>query len=320
MSSPVETDSEQTLGTAGSLDDAPGVSAHARSTIAPAVRAPVRGPADDGPVREGSTHEDPARAPVAVARSRWWVEVVAIAWLAWVYDQITNLAPLREGAALSHARGILHLERTLHLDPELTLNRWLSGHHTLGLLVSDYYDNAHFIVTLGLLAWLWWRRPDLYRPLRSSLVLINVLGFIVFWKYPVAPPRMLVHAGFNDVVASTHAFGSWHTGSLASDANQFAAMPSLHMAWAAWCGLALWWLSPRRELRALAIVYPCLTALAVLGTGNHFLADVLAGLLTAAVAVLLVLGWRRYRMSQTCYEVQDQVDSRVVAPDHQVSR
>ena len=112
------------------------------------------------------------------------------------------------------------------------------GTTTLGVAVSYYYDNAHFVVTLGLLGWLWWRRADIYRPLRNSLVLVNVLGFVVFWLYPVAPPRML--GGFTDVVASSHAFGSWHTGALASDANQLAAMPSLHIAWAAWCTLAVW--------------------------------------------------------------------------------
>ena len=164
---------------------------------------------------------------------------------------------------------MLHVERLLHIDPELTLDRWLAAHHTLGLILSDYYDNAHFVVTLGVLGWLWWRRADLYRPLRNSLVLVNVLGFVVFWRFPVAPPRML--DGFTDVVASTHAFGSWHTGALASHANQVAAMPSLHMAWAAWCTLALWRASERPVVRVLAVAYPCLTALAVLATGNHFL-------------------------------------------------
>ena len=192
-----------------------------------------------------------------------------------------------------HARGILHLERSLHLDPELSLDRWLAGHHTLGLILSDYYDNAHFIVTLGVLGYLWWRRADLYRPLRNVLVLVNVLAFIVFWRYPVAPPRML--HGFTDVVAATGAFGSWHTGALASQANQLAAMPSLHMAWAGWCTLAVWRITARRWVRVVAVLYPCMTALAVLATGNHFLLDVLAGLLTLAVSVLIVriatAGW-----------------------------
>ncbi|MGH2902697.1 MAG: phosphatase PAP2 family protein [Solirubrobacteraceae bacterium] len=219
-------------------------------------------------------------------RSPWWVEVGVIVWLCWVYDAITNLAPLRLELALSHARGILDLERSLHLDPELSLDRWLAGHHTLGLFLSDYYDNAHFVVTLGLLGYLWWRRADIYRPLRNVLVLTNVLAFVVFWRFPVAPPRML--HGFTDVVASSGAFGSWHTGALASQADQLAAVPSLHMAWAGWCTLAVWRMTSRRWPRVVAILYPCVTGLAVLATGNHFLLDVLAGLFTLAVSVLIV--------------------------------
>jgi hypothetical protein len=228
----------------------------------------------------GGLTQAPAR------RSRWWVELLAIAWLGWAYDAITNLTTLHLSVALANARDVLHVEHLLHIDPELTLDRWLAGHHTLGLVVSDYYDNAHFIVTLTLLGWLWWRRADVYRPLRNTLVLVNVLGFVVFWLFPVAPPRML--DGFNDVVASTHAFGSWHTGALASHANQVAAMPSLHIAWAAWCTLALWRASDRAVVRVLAVAYPSLTGLAVLATGNHFLLDIVGGLAVLAVSVLLV--------------------------------
>ncbi|HMD56156.1 MAG TPA: phosphatase PAP2 family protein [Solirubrobacteraceae bacterium] len=236
------------------------------------------------------------RAPQAQStrRTRWWVEVLAIVWLCWVYDAITNFAPLRVHLALAHARGVLDLERSLHLDPELSLDRWLAGHHTLGLLLSDYYDNAHFIVTLGLLGWLWWRRADIYRPLRNCLVLVNVFGFIVFWLYPVAPPRML--PGFADIVASTHAIGSWHTGALASHANELAAMPSLHIAWAGWCTIALWQISDRRSVRALASAYPLLTAFAVLSTGNHFVLDILGGLLVLVLAVVVVGALERRRV------------------------
>ncbi len=209
-----------------------------------------------------------------------------IAWLCWVYDGITDLAHLRLPVALAHAEGVLSLERALHLDPERSLDHWLAAHPTLGLLVSDYYDNAHFIVTLGLLGWLWWRRADIYRPLRNMLVLVNVLAFVIFWLYPVAPPRML--PGFTDVVASTHAIGSWHSGALASHANELAAMPSLHIAWAAWCTLVIWQLSRRVWVRVLALIYPCATALAVLSTGNHFLMDILGGLVVTALAALIV--------------------------------
>jgi hypothetical protein len=237
-----------------------------------------------------------------VKRTHWWVEALVVAWLCWVYDAITNLAPLRLGAALSHAEGMLRLERSLGIDPELSLDRWLAGHHTLALVVSDYYDNAHFIVTLGLLGWLWWRRADLYRPLRNVLVAVNVIAFAVFWLYPVAPPRMLAQDGFSDIVASSHAFGSWHTGTLASAANQLAAMPSLHMAWAAWCTVVVWRLSRRVWLRGLAVLYPCMTAFAVLATGNHYVLDVLAGLATLGVAMLIeVIILRKIRPARVAH-------------------
>src|ERR1700731_1330426 len=107
------------------------------------------------------TAEAPARAPAARprrvaarARTRWWIEALTIAWLCWLYDATTNLAPLRVHTALANARGVLHFERLLGIDPELTLNRWLPAHHSLAVIASDYYDNAHFIVTLGLLGWL----------------------------------------------------------------------------------------------------------------------------------------------------------------------
>jgi hypothetical protein len=288
-------------------------------------------------------------------RTRLWVEALAVAWLCWLYDALTNLAPLRLEAALDHARGVLSLERSLHVDPEYALDRWLAARHTLGAIASYYYDNAHFVVTFSLLAFLWWRRSDIYRPLRNSLVLVNLIAFVVFWRYPVAPPRML--DGFVDVVASSHAIGQWHAGSLASHADEVAAMPSLHIAWAAWCGLALWRISRRGWVRALALLYPCVTAGTVLATGNHFTLDVLGGLLALALAGALVelaprlaslarsrcarpapggsarasgsaQGMREptilapparargatavrepaYRMSQSCYEVQEQVD------------
>lgn len=221
-------------------------------------------------------------------RSPLWAEALVIAWLGWLYDILTNLAPTRRGIALRHAAAVLRLERRLGLDPELALNRWLAGQHTLALALSDYYDNAHFVVTLGLLGLLWWRRPGAYPMLRNALVLMNVLGFTIFWLWPMAPPRMLLGAGFSDVVAVTHAFGSWHSGSLAADADQYAAMPSLHIAWAIWSTAAIWALTRRAWLRALGIAHLAITAFVVMATGNHFLLDVLAGGACAVAAFAIV--------------------------------
>jgi hypothetical protein len=220
-------------------------------------------------------------------RSRWWIEVAAIVWLCWVYDAVTNLTPLRNVAARDHALSVLHLEQRLHLDPELTLNHWLAAHHTIGLWASDYYDNAHFIVTLGVVGWLWWRYPRSYRPLRNGLVLTNVIGFVIFWRYPMAPPRMLPGNRYQDIVSLTGAFGSAHSGTLATVANELAAMPSLHIAWAGWSAWAVFSVWRHRRGIWLVWAYPVVTAVVVLSTGNHFLADVVAGAATAAVAIWL---------------------------------
>jgi membrane-associated phospholipid phosphatase len=219
--------------------------------------------------------------------------VLIIGWLLWLYDAVNNLSTLRLNTAIAHGRSILHVERVLHLAVESPLNHWLGAHHLIAMLLSNFYDDAHFVVTFALVGWLWWRHPNTYRPLRIMLLLTNVIGFVVFWLYPVAPPRMLQGAGFIDVVASTHAWGAWHSGALASQANELAAMPSLHMAWALWCGLALWLIARRWPLRALAVAYPTVVCIAVLGTANHYFLDVLAGAATAVLAAGLGFGLLR---------------------------
>jgi hypothetical protein len=249
-----------------------------------------------GPIVDTEWLDEPRR------RSPIWVEALVVLWLCWLYDAISNLSPLRLHAALAHAGSILHFEKVWHLNPELGLNAWAATHRALALPMADFYDTAHFVVTLGVVALVWWRFPHLYRPLRNSLVLINVIGFLVFWAYPLAPPRMLPAAGFVDVVAVTHAWGSWRTSAMASQANELAAMPSLHVAWACWTAAALWQVLAGKRRRGLLLIYPAMTALVVMATANHFLLDVVAGVATVAAAsgVALALShtalarrWRR---------------------------
>src|SRR5207253_3358154 len=117
---------------------------------------------------------------------------------------------------------------------------------------------------------------------------------VVFLCYPMAPPRLIPDAHFVDVVVTSHALLSYHTGTLASAANELAAMPSLHMSWALWAALAFragfrdrWW-------SHLGWLHPAATVVAVLGTGNHFLADVVAGALVLVLATVVASWWYRH--------------------------
>ncbi len=223
----------------------------------------------------------------ADGRAPLWIELAVCGWLFWLYDVINNFAPIRQLLAVRNAMGVLSLEHSLHLDPELVLNRWLAGHDALAVPASYYYFFAHALVTFALLAWLWWSSPTLYARLRTQLVIINLIAFAVFWRYPLAPPRMFAGLGYQDVVATSHAFVSWHSGALVHDADQLAAMPSLHVAWAGWCGIAIWQLRRRRAVAALAIAYPLLTSFVVVATGNHYLLDVFAGFASVLTALAL---------------------------------
>ena len=253
-----------------------------------------------------TTVEEVAGAPGTPATRSWrnWLrrrdgrppltlELAVVAWLFYLYDVINNLAPTRGALAMANASGMLRLERTLHIDIERSLNRWLSVHDILAFVATYYYFFAHVLVTFAVLAWMWWSRPELYRQARTQLVFINLIAFAVFWRYPLAPPRMLPGLGYQDVVAQSHAVFSWHSGTLEQDADQFAAMPSLHVAWASWSALSVWRGTRRTWIRTLALIHPPLTAVLVLATGNHWVLDVLAGAGTFLLGVALQRLWSR---------------------------
>jgi len=208
-------------------------------------------------------------------------EVAVVVLLVWVYDRIRDFAATRADSAMVDARRVLDVESWLHIDAEHVANTWLSGHLDLQWLACWYYQLMHLTVTLGVLVWIYVRKPSAYRRGRNALVLVNGIGLVVFWLMPVAPPRLL--GGFVDsgVVSGIAA----HVTRVSPDL--YAAMPSLHIGWASWVLLQVFAATTSRVGRGLAAAHLALTTLVVVATANHFVLDVLAG---AAVASLAVAG------------------------------
>jgi membrane-associated phospholipid phosphatase len=100
---------------------------------------------------------------------------------------------------------------------------------------------------------------------------VSLAGFIA---YPTAPPR-LAHIGIADTVSRGTV--NLDSSSLHWLYNPYAAMPSVHLAYAVIVGLALWTYGSHSPVRAAGVVYPLWVAAEVLVTGNHFVLDVLAG-------------------------------------------
>lgn len=223
--------------------------------------------------------------PVTVPRPVWWTQVLLAVGFAWGYDEIRALHGDVHKAGLAHGLDVLHLDRVLHVDWATPFNAWLVHHDTLADLLAGYYFVMHLGMTSLTLVVLWWHGRR-YRWHRDALLLMSVVGLVVYWLYPVAPPRLL--PGFHDtvrqVLPSAYDLET-------SRANLYAAVPSLHIAWAVWVGVALWSVSRRRWVRVVAIAHPALTTATVLATGNHYVADVVSGLVLAGIAYpLLRLG------------------------------
>lgn len=226
--------------------------------------------------------------PAPRGTRRAWLDALFIAWLWFGFDAINNLAPVRQQAAEAHARTVLALERSLHVAPEHALNVWLTAHHLARDVTVWWYYNVHSIVTFGVFAWVWWRRPLLVPRLRWVLVIVNLVALAMFWSWPVAPPRMLAGEGYRDLVSLTLGQPVWRPGATALHANQLSSLPSLHIAWAVWSAIALWLMCRRRWVRVLIVLYPFVTLFAVMATANHFLADGVTGTLLIALAFVAV--------------------------------
>jgi hypothetical protein len=208
-------------------------------------------------------------------------ELLVVAALLVVYDRVRALAAIHASVALSHGWSILDTEKALHLQVEGGLNTWLTGQGFWRLLAVDYYQYMHVTVSLAVLVACYWRAPAAYRPARNALVLTNVVGLAVFALYPTAPPRLLPGAGFVDLVAQA-GFGTSH-GPVPAD--QYGALPSLHLAWATWVAVTGFALTRRRLPRVLLVAHPVVTAIVVMATANHYVLDVASGILLGMSAV-----------------------------------
>jgi len=233
------------------------------------------------------------RASAYRGKLRWWTELPLVAVIYVLYSAARLMVRGDVDDAVKHGADILHFEKFTHLDPERFFNRLFTNHAFLGVPADFAYASLHYVVTPSVLIWLWLRRPTHYRQARTWLLASTLIGLAGFTAVPTAPPRLLPGAtGFIDTMAQYGSYGWWGTDAsaprgLGQLTNQYAAMPSLHVGWSLWCGIALWRYGSNRVVRTLGVVYPLVTTLIVMGTANHYLMDAAAGLATMGLGFLL---------------------------------
>ena len=217
-------------------------------------------------------------------RPVWWQEVGIIAFGYWLYSLGRNAIPEQASIARQHGMSIQHLQDVLHLNWELSFNRFVGAHAWLAQPMDYYYSTLHFLITPAVMIWLFVRRSHIYRGARTVLVTTTLLALLGFYLYPTAPPRLLPNLDYTDTLLKFHTWGSLANPEIAEHSNQFAAMPSLHIGWALWCGVAIWVCARRRWVRVLGLLYPVGTLVVIVGTANHFILDAVGGALVLMLA------------------------------------
>ncbi|MFJ5833782.1 phosphatase PAP2 family protein [Streptomyces sp. NPDC093089] len=226
-------------------------------------------------------------------KPRWWAELSLLAVVYAAYTGGRLLVRGDEATAVEHGLAILRTEQALGIDAEHPLNRLFTDVPALGIPADFAYASLHYLVTPAILVWLFRRRPAHYRAARTWLMASTLLGLVGFTLLPTCPPRLLDPAyGFTDTMAHFSAYGWWGGEAsaprgLGGMTNQYAAMPSLHVGWALWCGVMLWRYGRTPLAKALGIAYPLVTTLVVLGTANHYLLDAVAGAAVMGAGLLL---------------------------------
>jgi hypothetical protein len=190
---------------------------------------------------------------------------------------------------------MISLERTLHIFVEPSVQSWAAGSHLLIEVATYVYINAQTTILIGLLLYLYTAHNKSFYFVRNMLFVAMLIALIGYAFFPTAPPRFLPNYGFVDTI-------SYITGTSARNStvaneffNPYAAVPSMHVAFAVMIGWTLARLVRTRIARVWWLLWPVWITFVTVITGNHFLLDAALGLLTAGVAAIVARRLARIR-------------------------
>jgi hypothetical protein len=233
----------------------------------------------------------PARA---AGRLRCWLsrrhslraEAIVVLGLYGLYELARGLAVGDAGQALINARRVVALEQSTGLFVEGRVQDAVGVLPGLIDVLDVSYLTLHLAGTAAVLIWLHQRRPAAFPFVRTTLVLASGLALVGYLAFPTAPPR-LTEIGIVDTVSNAHF--DLNTGLVSALYNPYAAVPSMHVGYALVVAASLLRYRSRRLGLLVGLLYAPFVVLVVVGTGNHFLFDAVAG----AVVVVLAAGAAR---------------------------
>ena len=206
--------------------------------------------------------------------------------------RIARKLPLaQDEGAIERARTIVDIQNTLQFPTELSLQQFVLDNDWLGWPTTIYYATLHVPALIAFLVWLFVRHRSQFPHWRNGLVFLTGTCLVIrFWR--VAPPRFLVDLGYEDLseIFGPSIYGPVGTG--VSD--QFAAMPSIHVGWAAVVSFGVVAASTSRW-RWLALLHVIITILVVSASGNHWWLDGIVAIGLLLIGLWLDTAIRRWR-------------------------
>jgi len=249
----------------------------------------------------GSLAAQPSRVRSAFPTWREWcsflLQIVLVVGIELCDDVYHGFISLRATALpQANAVRVMNFEQSHGFWVEPGIQRYFEHvHQLLGLtitwrevvpLVNTVYGVAHGVVTMAMAIWLFWRHRNLFPFVRNVFIVTTALSVLTYNIFPVAPPRLatgMTYQGRPFHFIDTVFVG----GGVNLGFDRYAAMPSLHVAWALIVGVTVFWTARQLTVRLLGIVHPTLMCLAVIVTANHYITDCLAALVIVVIAYLV---------------------------------
>ena len=203
----------------------------------------------------------------------------------YLYRLVRGFVDGQAGLAFENARTLVHIERSLGLFFEPGLQAWAKGEEWLLMFANWMYVNSHFLVTTTFLVWLYIARNHAFYFVRNMFMVAMGFALVGYLAYPTAPPRFLPEWGFTDTVANFVGESAENSADVLY--NPFAAVPSMHVAFALMIAIPAFRLVRRRPLKVLWAAYPALVTFVVVVTANHYWVDAVLGAIVAAASAWL---------------------------------
>jgi hypothetical protein len=235
-----------------------------------------------------------ATAPGRRGGSWWDLSEFALAALGFLlYFLVRGAVVDRAGEAFANARRIDDLQRALGIAVERDVQQWVLGSELLWRAANFVYFWCDFplIVAVGVAMFV--TRRDCYMLLRDSCLLSGGIALVLYATLPVAPPRLVPELGIVDTL-ELYANLSYQAQSMQPFVNPYAALPSLHVGWALLLLVAVVRATRARAAWAAAFAVLGAQSVAVVGTGNHFVLDGVAGVVVCLVALGTALWLQRH--------------------------